>query len=165
MIDEPLVKGKEYLLTYTRPIYDPETKRYAPDKTRFQNPRQLRIRYGGIESESTRCFICGRYGTDNHAFFASTKGFELFISNHCLKHESTRLWPPDTIADKIEIWYDEKECEHPANGDFSHRIFCRNCNTDTWQAYLYTKAIDKEDSSAGVLEWYKCRECGKLNWL
>lgn len=100
-----LAAGEHYVLTYTRPMYDKSERRYLPDNFRFVDPEIRSVAYGGRCPDRRYCAVCGRQGKDSHMFLDLETFRELFISPHCLAHDSTRLWRDGTDTHDIEQWY------------------------------------------------------------
>lgn len=100
-----LEKGKEYALSFTRPIYDSTRQRYCPDSDRFLYPRIMEVTYCGQHLGAPRhCYICGRSGKTYYVFL-NHDFKEIYLSPHCIRHPSTKLWSPDCPLDVIKNWY------------------------------------------------------------
>lgn len=103
-----LFKGEKVFLSFTRPRYDREHKRFFPDSDRF-NPVRIKIMpvtYGGIFTTVPRhCEICGRTSKTYHTFLTSDFR-EIYVSDHCLHHPSTAIWRWEEMNEsKIKEWY------------------------------------------------------------
>lgn len=105
IIKKNLRAGEHYILTYTQPMYDKTEHRYLPDNFRFVEPELRKVAYGGICKDRRYCAVCGRSGAESHMFLDLETFKELFISRHCLAHDSTQIWPEDTADKVIEGWY------------------------------------------------------------
>lgn len=118
MIPEPLEIGRAYRLSFTHPLYNPGERRYLPDSFRFTEPDVVDAVYGGRCKERYKCAVCGRWGGEFRQFLNISDGSELFLSNHCFAHDSTRVWPSGTEEGTIEKWYREESLRRDAeNGD------------------------------------------------
>lgn len=113
------VLGGQYTLTFTSPTYDRHEKKYLPDNFRFVDPNFMKVTYGGcssLECCEARCLICGRkIAGKAHQFLDMEKFREVFISLHCLDHDSTMLWDPSVPSEKIEKWYTEEALKRDAD--------------------------------------------------
>ncbi len=107
-------KGVSMLLTYTQPMYDKKEQKYLPDNFRFVEPDIVEVFYGGREPEPRYCRICGRKAKDCSIFLRASDLKEIFISRHCLQHDSTRLWSINTPTEEIKTWYDRESLERGA---------------------------------------------------
>ncbi len=111
------------LLSFTKPMYDKTEHRYLPDNFRFVDPHIVRVYYGGREPEPRYCMICGRKSKDCSIFIRESDLKEHYISKHCLRHDSTRLWSFDTEPGAIDEWYDRECLERGAEaGDSLARL-------------------------------------------
>lgn len=110
--------GQEYILTFTHPMYDKHEQKYLPDNFRFVDPDIVTVFYGGHAGKdvSRYCAVCGRKGANPHQFLDIETGKELFISDHCLAHDSTQQWRTGTKKETIEEWYREECLRRDAEG-------------------------------------------------
>lgn len=111
MTEDKLKKGSAYKISYTRPRYDRQTHRFAPDSYRFVNPIIETVFYGGRCPEPRRCSVCGRKSADCRVFVRERDMLELFFSDHCFRHESTRMWNEDDPDGIIRDWYAVEDLE------------------------------------------------------
>lgn len=111
---EKLEQGTEYVLSYTRPMYDRHEKRYLPDTFRFVDPTIYHVFYGGRCKESRYCAVCGRRGKNYRIFVRKSDFQEIFISDHCFNHDSTMMWPERTPAYTIIERYKREDIERRA---------------------------------------------------
>lgn len=116
-IDKP-ERGGKYILSLSHPMYDKHDQKYLPDNFRFCEPDVYPVIYGGRTGRDVRrhCTICGRLGTNQHQFLNLDTGRELFISEHCMAHDSTVLWSEDTPREYIDKWYTEEQLQRDARG-------------------------------------------------
>lgn len=100
-------KGERVLLSFTRPRYDREHKRFFPDSDRF-NPVRVKIVsavYCGVHTgDSHYCEICGR-STKTYHVFLQFGAYEKYVSDHCLRHPSTAIWRDGMKESDIKEWY------------------------------------------------------------
>lgn len=99
--------GQVYKISFTHPRWDGECGRFLPDTYRFVDPEIVTAVYGGRCRERHRCCVCLRYGGRFCQFLDLGSGEELFISEHCLSHDSTQVWDRDTEDATIEKVYDD----------------------------------------------------------
>lgn len=114
MTSDKLEKGKAYILTYTRPMYIPSEKKYLPDNFRFIEPHIVPVFFGGRCKESRYCAVCGRRGVNSRVFVRKDDFKEIYVSDHCYKHDSTQIWAEDTPESHIEEWYKREDLERAA---------------------------------------------------
>lgn len=115
---EKLEQGKAYILSYTRPMYDRQKKQYLPDTFRFVDPNIVPVFFGGRCAESRYCAVCGRRGTNYRVFVRQEDFKEIFISDHCFRHDSTMTWPEGTPESMIIERYQREDIERrAATGD------------------------------------------------
>lgn len=114
MTADKLEQGKAYVLTYTRPIYDRQNKRYLPDNFRFVDPNIVPVFYGGRCAEPRYCAICGRRGVNSRIFVRMADFKEIFVSDHCYRHDSTMIWPEGTSESLIAERYHREDIERRA---------------------------------------------------
>lgn len=116
MSSDKLEKGKAYILTYTRPIYDKSEKKYLPDNFRFVEPNIVPVFFGGRCAESRYCAVCGRRGVNSRVFVRKDDFKEIYVSDHCFRHDSTQIWAEDTAEASINEWYKREDIERRAAG-------------------------------------------------
>lgn len=114
MSSEKLEKGRAYILTYTRPMYDKHEKKYLPDNFRFTDPHVVPVFFGGRCAESRYCAVCGRKGVNSRIFVRKDDFKEIYVSEHCFKHDSTQIWAEDTPESHIAQWYERESLERGA---------------------------------------------------
>lgn len=114
MTSDKLEQGQQYMLSFTKPIYDRERKRYLPDRFRFTDPHVERVFYGGRCEASRYCVVCGRKGTNSRIFVRESDFKELYVSDHCFRHPATKVWPSDTTLEAILSWYKVEDRERAA---------------------------------------------------
>lgn len=114
MSSDKLEKGKAYILTYTRPMYDKSEKKYLPDNFRFVEPHIVPVFFGGRCKEPRYCAVCGRRGVNSRVFVRKDDFKEIFLSDHCFRHDSTQIWAEDTPEARINEWYDRENLERGA---------------------------------------------------
>lgn len=107
-IDKKALKvGQQYLMAFTRPLYDRITKRFQPDNFRYVNPQIVTVIYGetSIRNNPYFCWICRKKTSVTHNFFRRDVLEEVYLSPHCFAHGSTTFWPEGTSAEEIRDWY------------------------------------------------------------
>lgn len=114
MTADKLEQGQQYMLSFTKPIYDRERKRYLPDRFRFTDPHIERVFYGGRCEASRYCIVCGRKGTNSRIFVREYDMKELYVSDHCFRHPATKIWSGDTDMATILNWYKVEDRERAA---------------------------------------------------
>lgn len=114
MTADKLEKGKPYILTFTKPIYDRHEKKYLPDNFRFCDPHIERVYYGGRCDAPRFCNVCGRKGSNARIFIRESDLKELYVSDHCFRHPATKIWDENTPIDHIEGWYEQEDRERRA---------------------------------------------------
>lgn len=118
MSSERLERGKGYILTYTNPMYDKHEKKYLPDNFRFTDPHVVPVFFGGRCAEPRYCVVCGRRGVNSRVFVRQTDFKEIYVSDHCFRHDSTMIWPEGTSESMIKERYDRENLERGAkSGD------------------------------------------------
>lgn len=114
MLKSSLEVGKLIKLSFTHPVYDPNKKSYLPDNFRFIDPEIHEVFYGGrCKGTRHKCRICGRLGSTFFQFLDIETGNEIYLSEHCLMHDSTRAWDNSTDKD-IKKWYAKEDLERRA---------------------------------------------------
>lgn len=108
-----------YKMSYTSPLYIRNERKYLSDNLRFVDPIIRTVRYGGnIRGERHKCEICGRYASAIVRFLDMDTLTEFYVTDHCLKHPSTKIWPDKTTNEDITAWYEREDLKQSArNGD------------------------------------------------
>ena len=110
-------KGHTYKLAYTKPMYDRHEHHYLPDNFRFCDPDIRRVSFGGrFDGGSRYCAVCGRKGEGSYQFLDLDSFKEFYLSDHCLRHESTTVWSDTESDDVIKRWYAREDIERRAKG-------------------------------------------------
>lgn len=109
-------KGQTYTLAYTKPLYDKYEKKYLPDNFRFVDPHIRRVSFGGkFDGGARYCAVCGRRG-QCYQFLDLDSFQEFYLSEHCLRHDSTTVWRPDEDEQHILSWYAREDVTRRAAG-------------------------------------------------
>lgn len=106
-----------YMLAYTRPRWNPTTRKYDPDSMRFVSPTIRKVSYGGKlgKAAGTRhCAVCGRKGQEPYCFLDLETMTELFISQHCLSHPAVQLFAEESDVKDIKRWYEQEDLRQGA---------------------------------------------------